>query len=119
MSSIERPASDFAAILKPLGYRKRKVWVRPASKVTLSDLNWSGGTRSEYRAFAIGGTVQLGSMARWNQVHPWDNAAEGKSIEIPAGAIVVRTGHFCGKESMATIYVNPADMPRLLPQTTA
>ena len=112
-NGIERPAAEFKAFLP--GYRKRKVRVVAAESVTLCDLNWSGGTRSQYRAHAIATAREVGNVDRYNAFAPWDNPAEGARLPVPPGAIVIRTGFFCGKESMATIYVNPADMPRLLP----
>jgi hypothetical protein len=47
---------------------------------------------------------------------PWENVAEGKTLPVPQGYVVVRGGHVCGKASILTITVNPADMPRLLPK---
>jgi hypothetical protein len=115
LQSFECEAKLFASLLKPLGYRKRTVRVRVAEKVTLQDLNWSGGSRSEYHAMTIHGEA-LANTLHYSAMHPADNYAEGATIPLPAGAVMVRTGFFCGKESQATIYVNPADMPRLLPQ---
>lgn len=113
MNSIEQPASLFAHILKPLNYRKRKVYVQACESVTLMDLNWSGGTRSEYRAMTVDGRP-LGNSLAYSALHPANNHAEGASVPLPQGAIMVRTGYFCGKDSTATIYVHPADMPKLL-----
>lgn len=115
MASIERKAREFSAILGQLGYRKLRVYVRASEFVTLMDLNWSGGTKSEYHTFQIDGAKPLGSTERYSRIHPANNYAEGVRVPIPRGAIVVETGFFCGKESTATIYINPADMPLLIP----
>jgi len=107
-----------AAIVKATfpDYRRKTVYVRATDCVTLTDLNWSGGTRSEYRACKVNGEF-VGSTDRFHQYAPWDSRqVEGLKVPIPAGAIVVRGGHFCGKVSLLTLHVNPADMPRLLPK---
>jgi hypothetical protein len=95
-------------------YNKQKVYIEARETVTLHDLNWGGGTRNEYRACTLNG-VATGNLARWNQVAPWNNTAEGMTVPVPAGVVVVRGGHFCGKESSLCIIVNPADMPKYLP----
>jgi hypothetical protein len=94
-------------------YRRKTVTIRAAENVTLYDLNWSGGTRAEYRACTLDGKA-AGNTDRYNHVAPWQNAAEGASVPIPSGMVVVRGGHFCGKPSLLTIHVNPADMPKYL-----
>jgi len=125
MPSIElnnwRQHRDVVAIVAATfpQYRRKKVWIRAAETVTLSDLNWSGGTRSEYRSCTLPGVTGKaqvgGSMDRYHQRAPWDNPAEGQTVPIPQGMVVVRGGHFCGKESMLTLHVHPADMPKYLP----
>jgi hypothetical protein len=95
-------------------YRRHKVVIRASETVYLQDLNWSGGTRSEYRACTVAGEA-AGSTAKYNQCAPWANPAEGQAMPVPAGMIVVRGGYFCGKESLLCLHVNPADMPKYLP----
>ena len=95
-------------------YRRTKVVVEAREKVTLYGLNWEGGSRSEYRSCTLNGEA-LGSAARANATAPWVNAAEGSEMPIPAGAALVKGGHFCGKVATLYIYMNPADMPRMLP----
>lgn len=101
-------------------YKGRKIVVEPATEVCLYDLNWSGGSRNQYHACDLTG-APLGSMDRWNATAPWVwvNAAEGKSIPLPPGAVVVRSTIFSGTDCGLTIYVNPADMPKLLPAQVA
>jgi hypothetical protein len=95
-------------------YRRKKVYVRAAETITFSDLNWSGGTRAEYRAAKLSGEF-VGSTDKYHALAPWDpRQIEGQSLPIPQGYCVVRGGHFCGKQSLLAIYVNPADMPKYL-----
>lgn len=94
-------------------YSGRKFKVEAAERVTLSDLNWSGGSRSQYRTCTIDG-IGIGSADKWNAVAPWSNRAEGTTHQIPEGAVVVRHSIFCGKDTGLTIYVHPASMPALL-----
>lgn len=120
MNSIEitgwNKDATISAIVKATfpSYKRRKVYVRAAETVMLQDLNWSGGTRSEYRACTLDGGTTLGNSEKYSMIHPWDNKAEGASVPIPVGSVMVRGGFFCGKESLLCIYVNPADMPKYL-----
>ena len=95
-------------------YRGNKIRVIPAETVTFQNLNWQGGTRSQYRACDLSGGP-LGSLDKWNQVHPDRNAAEGGEIRLPEGAAIVEHSLFCGKDTGLRIYIRPADMPNLLP----
>jgi hypothetical protein len=94
-------------------YRGRKIRVAPTETVHISDLNWSGGTRSQYRACTLDGR-SLGGMDRYNAMAPWANPAEGASLPLVPGACVVEHSIFCGKDSGLRIYVHPDDMPRLI-----
>jgi hypothetical protein len=99
-------------------YKRKQVSINASGRVTFQDLNWSGGTRSEYIGATLRGN-QTGNLSRFNAMAPWDiRQIEGQSIDIPQGHCVIRSGYFCGKTSILTIYVNPADMPKLLPQST-
>jgi hypothetical protein len=93
---------------------KRSVYVNVGS-VYLCGLNWSGGTKREYRACTIDGKAienkyDMGAPA------PWNNPFEGKRIDVPEGVAVVEGGYFCGKKSTLRITVNAANMPKLLPE---
>lgn len=119
MNSIEinnwKKDPTIVAIVKATfpDYRRQKVYVKPGEAVELHDLNWSGGTRSEYRACSLSG-VSAGDASRYNACAPWANPAEGLRVSIPAGMVVVRGGHFCGKVSALTLHVNPSDMPKYI-----
>ena len=100
-------------------YRGRKIRIGAAEKVSLHDLNWSGGSRSTYRACTLEGEI-LGSSAKFNAMAPWDSRqVEGQSLPLVPGACVVEHSIFCGKDSGLRIYVHPADMPKLLTFVTA
>jgi hypothetical protein len=55
---------DVAAIVNATfgDYRGRKIRVGAAEKVSICDLNWSGGTRSQYRACTLTGQ-RLGTLS--------------------------------------------------------
>ena len=93
---------------------------------------WDGGSRSE---FAI---IELATMARKplpTRTHPYFEIAargltnqEDQNISIdhvgnvtlkrlPEGFALIEAGTFCGKSATAHIYLNPANMAKLLPQT--
>lgn len=119
MARIEASPKDFAAIIKATfpDYRGKKITIDTSGRVHFYDLNWIGGTRSEFKACTLGGQP-LGSSARYNAMAPWDpQQIEGKSVDVPQGCVMVRGGYFCGKPSMLTITCNPADMPKLLPSS--
>ena len=101
-----------APIARMLSYRKRQFALTVTTRVTLQDLNWSGGTRSEYHAIRL---ADLATASPQLSVRPpWDNPAEGTTVEIPAGVAIARTGHFCGKPYTMTLYVRPENAPLLL-----
>lgn len=95
-------------------YKGRKFKIEARSQVTLTDLNWSGGSRSQYRTCTLGGNY-IGGADKYNAQAPWAHQAENATVPIPPGAVVVRHTLFCGKDLGLTVYVNPADMPRLIP----
>lgn len=93
-------------------YRGRTFRVDTSGRVTFSDLHWNGGTRSEYRALNLDGLkvvpVPAGS--------PWASPAEGLTVEIPIGILVVEHQRACGKDCGIRIYCNPGDLrSRMLP----
>lgn len=114
-NSIEVATKDVKEIVKGSfpTYNKRKVFVRATTAVTITDLNWSGGTRSEYVATDLEGK-RLGSLEKFNHIAPWENPAEGVELPVLEGTVVVRGGWFCGKESTLVIHVNPKDMPKYI-----
>jgi hypothetical protein len=116
MDYIQVKKADVASIVAATfpEYRGRKIKLAAVEKTSLHDLNWSGGSRSVYRSCTTDG-LYIGSSAKANAVAPWVNAAEGQTVPIPQGAVLVRHSMFCGKDTGLTIYVNPADMPKLLP----
>ena len=95
------------------GYRKRKVTLVVTDSVTFTDLNWSGGTRSQYRACDIDGHP-LDLKHNLSGPPPWDNPFEGLKIDLPESAVIVKGGHFCGKPSTLYIYVHPNNIPKQL-----
>lgn len=98
-------------------YKGRTFRVRAATEIRLDDLNWSGGTRSQYRACTLSGQP-LGSADRYNAMAPWDrNQIEGQTLPIAPGAVVVEHTIFCGTDTGILIIIHPDDMPKFLPTT--
>ena len=94
-------------------YKKRNVMICTSTSVTLHDLNWSGGTKSEYRACTIIGQA-IPPKIDLSHAAPWDNRYDGSRVEIPIDAVIVQGGYFCGKQATLCIYVRPENMARLL-----
>jgi len=113
MSYIELPSKNFREITKRLGYKRRSLWVQPAEFVTLSELNWSGGTKSIYTAVRLADFKTVGMEYLGNPA-PWDNKDEGRRVPMKPGFLLVKTGFFCGKESLMTIYVHPENMSNMV-----
>ncbi len=94
-------------------YRKQSVYIWPGETVTLHDLNWSGGSRSEYQFCSLAGQP-IKTNFDMHSPAPWNNKYEGQVINIPEGFAVIQGGHFCGKVATLSIHVNPASMPKLI-----
>jgi len=94
-------------------YKKREVILEVTEKVTFHNLNWSGGTRSEYRACDIAGNP-VDSKVNINRPAPWQNPYEGTTINLPVNTVIVQSGFFCGKQIKAVVFIHPANMPKLL-----
>lgn len=99
-------------------YKGRKIALEPARSVNLNDLNWSGGTRNQYRTCTLDG-LAVGGSDRYALMAPWANPAEGVTLSLPPGFLVVRHGMFQGRDVGLTIYVHPDDLAGLLPEPIA
>lgn len=124
MRSIEiekwQGVPEIAAIVKATfpDYRKRKVRLYADDVITLHGLNWSGGSRAEYRACTVQGRF-VGSTERYAQMHPMNNVAEGATLPVPPGIAVVEGGTFCGKTATLRITVNPRTLLDNIPSSVA
>ena len=112
---MEVKSRDMKRLIKATfpDYRKRTLRIEPTTQVRFMDLNWSGGTRSEYRACTITGQ-SIENRVNMSGPAPWNNPFEGKIIDLPEGAVVVEGGYFCGKPRQLRVYVHPNDMPKML-----
>ena len=89
-------------------YNGRKVKVSFTDKVYVYDLNWSGGTRNEYKILSVNGIDSVPSPA------PWDNPFEGTTISMTSDMMVVKHAYFCGHDLGITIYAHPSYAPKWL-----
>jgi hypothetical protein len=119
LNAIPVQRKDVAAIVRATfpGYKGRKIRIVVQDSVTLIDLNWSGGTRCQYRACTLAGEP-LGNTDRFAAMAPWVNPAEGITLPIAPGACVVEHSIFLGKDAGLRIYIHPSDRPALLPTAT-
>lgn len=102
--------------IKAIPYKRRKVEVI-AGKVTLYNLNWSGGTINYYTVVHLD-TGEARGFWHWSNIWPGDNQPrEGASVMPPLGFAVVQTGFFCGKASLMRAFINPEDQKRFTPKT--
>lgn len=115
--SVKVTRNDVAQIIRATfpSYKGRKITVKPKASIAIdsSGLNWSGGTRYQYRACTLEGQA-TGNLDRHNASAPWEKAPGSHSVEVLQGHVIVEHCMFCGKDLGLRIYVNPADMPKLL-----
>lgn len=105
--SLVRPivAATFPA------YDGRKFYVEVCETTNIYNLNWCEGTRNQYRAYRISdGRVESPGL---EHNAPWKQPAEGATVQVPPGILVVCHSHFCGRDCGITIYANPADVGAL------
>ena len=107
MGTTKAKAKDWKKVIKATfpNNRKRAVYVKHTDKVTFYDLNWSGGTRSKYRACLVDGRP-LNGGGGLNAPAPWVNPYEGLTVDLPIGAVIVCESVFCGEFTPLTIYIN-------------
>lgn len=115
---IKRPAKEFRGIIAATfpEYKRHHVMVIPCVSTTIWGLNWSGGSRAEYRACTLAGEA-TGSLDKYQLLAPWDKKMleiSGSEMPMLPGHVVVKGGHFCGKVAMLYIYCHPSDMPKML-----
>ena len=92
-------------------YRGRKYYLEARETVNVKSY-WAGGSR-DYFTFVRLDDLRTLSMPPQSA---YDRQIEGADkAPIPPGFVCVRHSIFCGKDAGITFYVNPADMPRMLP----
>lgn len=92
-------------------WKGRKVCVKAATTYRMANY-WGGGSRDYAVAYDLKtGDVSAPSVVTTNPMRGQAHAV----VEIPEGMLIVEHSIFCGKDAGVTIYVNPANMPRLLP----
>jgi hypothetical protein len=99
-------------IKKYLGYRKRVVRIRFATKVPLEGTYWDGGSRSVYHTFDL----DTGCWRTCPVYNPpqFGGPKETPTVEVGRGKVVVESGTFCGKATTVYVYVHPDDLLKLL-----
>ena len=116
MQTIELSSHpEFKQVIKAADstYKKRKAFFHVAENVALSGTYWDGGSRYTYTAVNLANGYSLGAP----QYAPpqFGGPKQAPNVSIPAGVAIVKTGYFCGKQAIASVYLNPADVAKLLP----
>lgn len=93
-------------------YRGKTVSLVPAENVTVTNLHWSGGSRSQWAACTLDGRAQ-GNSGALSAADPW-RQPHSHQVAIPPGSVMVENPIFCGKPLPLRVYVHPSDMPRYL-----
>lgn len=85
------------------GYKGRTFRVSTAGRLMFTNVHWSGGTRSEYRAVRLtdGATAELAVGT------PWDSPSEWKEVQIPTDVAIVEHTVYCGRDCGIVVHVNP------------
>jgi hypothetical protein len=104
--------SSVPRIMKYLGYRRRLVRIRFATRVPLEGTYWDGGSRSVYHTFEL----DTGCWMACPSYSPpqFGGPKETPTVEVGGGKVVVESGTFCGKTTTLYIHVHPDDLPRLM-----
>lgn len=89
-------------------YRRKTVVILPDTSVTFQQLAWDGGCRNEYGLISISDGNVRGIL----------EYGEGKTLTIEPGFVAIQSGTFMGKPALCHIYINPADLIKLLPDHT-
>lgn len=90
-------------------YRGRKFTLEFTEKLTLDDLNWSGGTRNHYTI------TNNRQAATYSPQAPWHEGNEGREVTLLPDVAIVLHRHFCGHDLGITIYLHPCNLPKWLP----
>jgi hypothetical protein len=93
-------------------YRKREAVLMARDAVTISGTYWDGGSRSTYHAVDLATLRQLPAP----QYAPpqFGGPTTDPTVAIPEGVAIVETGVFMGKPATARVYLNPANMAKLI-----
>lgn len=109
-----RTAPELARIIRAAApdYRKREAVLLARDTVTITGTYWSDGSRSTYHAVDLRTLRQLPAP----QYAPpqFGGPATDPQVSIPEGVAIVETGIFQGKPATARVYLNPANMARLI-----
>lgn len=110
MKITTKQAKPFSTLAFP-NYTGRKFNLESrGGKCYFYDLNWSGGTKSEYIIIELS-SLEIKPVTA---LAPWIEYKEGLGIEIPSGFMVVCHSIFCGQDIGLTFYINPQDASKLL-----
>lgn len=109
-----RTAPELARIIRAADptYRKREASILAREYCTISGTYWDGGSRSTYHAVDLATLRQLPAP----QYAPpqFGGPATDPQVSIPEGVAIVCTGVFQGKPATARVYLNPANMAKLI-----
>lgn len=109
-----KTAPELARIIRAAdpAYRKREAVLMARETVAISGTYWDGGSRSTYHAVDLATLRQLPAP----QYAPpqFGGPATDPTVAIPEGVAIVETGIFMGRPATARVYLNPANMARLI-----
>jgi hypothetical protein len=108
-----KTAPEVSAIIRAAdpSYRKQKAALYARESLALSGTYWDGGSRNTYTAVDLS-TLRAVAAPQFDP--PQFGGGDTRTVAIPEGIAIVRTGVFCGKTAYAAVYLNPANMARLL-----
>jgi hypothetical protein len=92
-------------------YRGRKFYLEARETVNVKSY-WDGGSRDFFTFVRLADLATL-SMPPQSYFDPAIPGAD--HAPIPPGFVCVQNRILCGKPAGLTFYVNPADLPRMLP----
>ena len=87
-----------------VGYGGRTFKATITESVTLTNITWSGGTRSVYTLYNM---ITNGASSILNK--------DGATIAVQSGYAVIEHSIFCGKDMGLTFYIHPDNATTFLP----
>jgi len=112
MNQITVPSKQIAWLTRPaFTSRKREAVLHVANQVTFHNTFWDGGSKNTYKAVKIEdgkvASLETGSS-------PWTAIAEGKTVTLEPGVVIVEESIFCGKVMKLHVYIHPSNVAPLL-----
>ena len=102
-------------LLQVMGYRGCKYQANITEILSLSNMQWDGGSRNSYMAI----NLATGEQKPLSDPRPWpQNMSALPDYPMKSGVVVAQHIIFCGKDLGIRFHVHPDDVTKLLPDNS-